>query len=156
VFCNAVRSIFYKDYSGTGFAEFLQKQCDRNISGVILKKYVGENVTVTKNVTLPTNAFMGVFGKCFEEFYKMTCYAILRMIHRFDNFMLLSNVLEMLILSEQYREIPSEVAGKLDDMIVTMLKPRDTKVFESIINEKVRMTEFENVISRITKMYWKL
>jgi len=111
---------------------------------------------VTKNVTLPTNAFMGVFGKCFEEFYKMTCYAILRMIHRFDNFMLLSNVLEMLILSEQYREIPSEVAGKLDDMIVTMLKPRDTKVFESIINEKVRMTEFENVISRITKMYWKL
>lgn len=156
VFCNVLRSVFENDFNGTDFEHFLQEQCKRSMSGGMLKKYVGEYVPVTENITLPTDAFQGVFGKCFEEFYQTICYAILRMIYRFDNFLLLSDVLEMLILSGQYREIPTEVAGMLDDMIVTMLKPRDSKAFERLINDKLRMTDFESVINHIIQMDWKL
>lgn len=156
VFCNALRCVHENDFKEGSYESFLQEQCDRNMSGNVLKQYVGDYVPITGDVSLPTEIFQGVVGECFEDFYKTSCYAILRMYHRFDDFLLLTDVLEMLISSSQYREIPSDVMEMLDDMIVKMLKPRDSKAFKKVINDKLRMTVFEGVINHITQIDWKL
>lgn len=156
VFCNVLRSIHDNDFKKGSYESFLLEQKGKSMAGFVLKKYVGEFVPVTADKSLPTDVFLGVVGKCFEKFYQSACYAILRMIYRFDNYILLSDVLEKLILSGQYSEIPDGVSGILDDMIVKMLKPRDVMVFDRIINDKIRMREFERVVHYILINQWKL
>lgn len=157
VFCNAIRCIWIKEYKkGEKFPEFLYIQSQKNYSGSALKKYVGNFVPVKDGFTFQTDSFMGVFGKCFDKFYKSVCYALVRMCYRFDNFLLLSDVLAKLILSSRYSEIPSEVEGYLDKMIVEMSMKRDEKKFDDIINNKMKMESFETVIGNILKNQWKL
>ena len=156
VFCNALRCVHNNDFTSGNYESFLFEQSKRSMSGKVLKKYIGNNIFITKDVSLPTELFQGVIGKCFEQFYKTSCYAILRMIYRFDNYLLLSNVLEKLILSGQYSEIPDEVSGMLDDMIVSMKEPRSVEPFDTIINGQMKMREFDVIIGNIVKNQWKL
>ena len=156
VFCNVFRCMHDNDFSNDNYESFLLEQSKKSMSGNALMKYVGKYVPVSDKVSLPTDVFLGVFGKCFEQFYQSASYAILRLIYRFDNFLLLSDVLEKLILSAQYRQIPVEISGMLDDMITNMLKPKDIGAFDKIINDKIKMEAFENVIGNILNDQWKL
>lgn len=156
VFCNVLRSIHDSDFNSGSYESFLAEQMGKSMSGFVLKKYVGEFVPVSADVSLPTDVFLGVVGKCFEKFYQSACYAILRMIYRFDNYLLLSDVLEKIIISGQYSEIPDEVNGLLNDMIVKMLKPRDVKSFDNIFNDKIRMRALESVVDYLLNNQWKL
>lgn len=156
VFCNALRSVYEKDFTDGNFETFLLEQSKRSISGNVMKQYIGNFVPITNDITLPTEMFQGVIGKCFEQFYQTSCYAILRMIYRFDNILLLSDVLEKLIQSGQYSKIPTEVSSMLDDMIVKMLKHRSSEEFDSIINGNVRMRAFEDVVVHVLNNQWKL
>lgn len=156
VFCNATRCIWSNDYHDNNFIDFIQQQSKRTVTVSTIKKYMGDFVPVSEKVSLSMEAFMGVFGKCFEEFYKSVCNAILRMYYRIDNFLLLSNVLQKLILSSQYNNIPEKVERLLDAMIVEMSEKRDVGVFDKIINEKIKMDTFESIIGHVLHNQWKL
>ncbi len=156
LFFNTLITIHKEKFNGDDYRGFLANEATRS-SKNDYTRYIGAKVPITKDIKINRDDYADIIGVCFDKFYSVTCYALIRLIDMKKDYKLLMSVLKTLIVNLQRNLIPLEVSDYLDRVIVKKEDIKENKTsIERLLSDAYSMSVFEDVIQKIIFKNWNL
>ena len=137
------------------FTAFLLSSPVQSESSNLWSPYVAKPLYLYKELVWSLKPMQLVFDRYFTDFYKLFCYAVLRLIEAFNDFDVVLSAVSLYVQRKSVLSFSAEMKDYLNSIIVSKSQQFNNEKLEAVCNNSLSMVRIKDMLSQHVIKKWE-